>query len=156
MQIELRADDPGLGDGDILVHMGAGDAGLVALSAARNREAYSVLVGPPGIFAVSVYAAVRGITVERVLAGMPHRQYGSATYGQIRTAGFELIPTYVYGTAIEDDLMGVHYDIAIPVPQTIAANDLHDADERSQRQIEQALADPLGRLLKLFEPRQRK
>jgi hypothetical protein len=154
-EAELREDPPLDADAP-LVHMGAGDVRLAAESAIRNYSIYRGIQGAPGLLTVSVYGAIRGISVEQIVAEMPHGQYGTASHRKVANAGFDVIPTTIHGTPIPEWLMALHHDIVLPLDLDLAPEVLADPDEEATEHTCAALAEPLARLMTLFEPRERK
>jgi hypothetical protein len=95
-------------DDEVLVHMGAGAALSLIRAAINNYWAYQGIQDLDGAFTVSVYAAIGGVTEEMIVQSMPHKQYGVATFGVVRTA-FDVWPTTHVDADIDPQIKAVHF-----------------------------------------------
>jgi hypothetical protein len=145
-----------LSDGRAGSHPRASVVEAVARSAIRNCGAYNGAIDERGRFAVSVYAAVRGVSVADILLEMPHKQYATARISEVRGAGFDIIPTTIHGTHVTDRVMAVHYDIVIPVDLGLDPEALVDPSAPIAEDVAEELTGPLRDLLEIFEPRVQK
>lgn len=149
-ELELNADD------QVVIHMGEGAARSVIRSAINNYWKYKE-IRQPGVFAVSVYGAIGGVSEEMIVAAMPHRKYGTATYGQLR-ASFEVLPTTIQDADLPENIKAVHFDIVLPtggfrLPSGPGADDLTDDQLVEAGRL---LAAPVDQLLSQFVPRRSK
>jgi hypothetical protein len=153
MHLEIRPEPPLEDESLLMLHMGAGDATRTAETAFNNHDAWLPLLGR-GRFAVSAYAAVNDVVRDTVLSALPHRQYGVASAGAIRSAGFEIVATNTVGLPSPiARLQPFHYSLVVAEGFDAPALDL-DQEQRSG--VETELAAQLMPLLRLFSPRQSK
>lgn len=81
--IRLRSGERPRDDDDLLIHMGAGAADSVLNQVLRTYDDYrAVTPAGEGLFAVSVFAVVDGVSRGQILNAMPHGQHGTATYAE--------------------------------------------------------------------------
>jgi hypothetical protein len=144
---------------NVVVHMGAGDAGRVTRSAVDNYGHYRP-IHPDGLgyFAVSVFAALGTVTIEAILAGMPHGQY--ATCGADRLlANFTVLPTIVgvpFMTPEVEALQAVHFDVVLNPPRLPDLGEVDPVDDDAlAAACTDALLPEVDRLIGVFGPRQR-
>lgn len=157
--IRLRSGERPRDDDDLLIHMGAGAADSVLNQVLRTYDDYrAVTPSGEGLFAVSVFAVVDGVSRGQILSAMPHGQHGTATFGAVRRV-FELL-----ATAIEDPdmpaeiavLQPVHYDIVLPRPPETPSGRLTDLRREQRAALEQSMRPIIEEsLLPLFVPRLR-
>jgi len=155
--INLRPGDELTDDAVVLIHMGAGDPANIARGAVTNLSAYVGLREPgAGEFTISVFAATAGVSESEITGAFGHSQFGRATYGALRRAGFELLPTTIAVTGMMpaiEALQRVHFDIILDVDFAGAAV---PEDEAELAELETAVASAAAAALELFLPRQRK
>ena len=157
MTVYLRPAGDLSDDAVVLIHMGAGDPANIARGAVTNYSAYvGVRRESSGLFAVSVFAATDGVTESDITSAFGHQQFGRATYGTVRQAGFEVLPTTIeilgMVPAVEA-LQRVHFDIVLEVGYELPEV---PADASALAELEKAVADAAAAVLELFVPRQRK
>jgi hypothetical protein len=160
MTIFLRSEPPPPG-ATLLIHMGAGALDTAVAAAIRNYGEYrAVRDGSRGVFAVSVFAVIGGITEAEILAALPQRSFGRSTVDVIRRAGLDL-----FATSIDDPdlplavtaIQSAHFDVALPGlddPRLAITDPLDDEDLEAAARTH--LMPHVARLLALFEPRRRK
>lgn len=154
MAIRLRS-TLGLSDDDsVLLHMGAGAVASVLEAALRNYHAYEGAYGSvTGLFTMSVFAPVGGVTREEIFGELPQRQFGEAPFGEVRKLA-EVLPTTMEESPLPRRIAEVHYDIVLngapPVPDGVRIGDL-TLPERSI--FSAALEEHATRVLTLFQPR---
>lgn len=153
MGIVLRSSFELQDDDEVLIHMGAGAAGHVIRAALNNYRDYAA-IRPPGAFTVSVYAAIGGVSEQMIVAAMPQRQYGVATYGELRRL-FELWPTTDEDADLDDAVKEVHFDIVLPDGGYQLPPDADLSDEQVAG-VHDLLRPAVDRLLELFLPRRPK
>lgn len=132
MAVVLRPTFELTDDDTIVIHMGVGARREVVRAAIRNYHAYEGIHGRPGAFTVWVFGVTGDVTEADIVAALPQRQYGVASYGDLR-GRFELWPTTITGTAIPDRVMALHFDVLLPdqgfrLPVGSVIEDLEDAD----------------------------
>ena len=119
MIVRLRDEDANaLGEGSLLVHMGAGRPEDMIRSALRNYAAYKGLRGGGfGYFTVSTFAVAPGFDERRIVTTMRHGSFARVAAGSVRAAGFPILPTSLddVGEGDLQELQQVHYDIVLPV-----------------------------------------
>jgi hypothetical protein len=157
----ILRDEPLPEGATVLIHMGAGAVATALDAAVRHYGEYRSVTGNGlGIYAVSVFAVVGGVTEAEILDALPQRSYGHSTVGAIRDAGFELLATSMIDDAMDVAIVALqpaHFDVVLP--------ELHDARLRTNDPLDDADLETVARahlsphveqLLALFEPRRRK
>lgn len=154
MPVEMRGSLELNDDDELLVHMGAGSPDTVVATALRAFHDYEgVLPGLRGAFTVSVFGLVRGVTASEVLAEMPHKSFGVARFGDLRT-GFDVWPTTITGTAVDPRVQAVHFDIVLAKDELVPPG--HRVEDMEVVERDRVLADlrpTAANLLDLFAPR---
>lgn len=157
--IRIRDDEPLHDDDIVLIHMGAGVARDVVGAVMRNYEAYVGLGGGAGMFCVSVYGEVNGVTRDDIFAVMAHKKFGEARYGDVRTL-FTVLPTTISDPNLTSEVAALqvaHFDIVVPKPGDIDLGpgvDLGDLTDDQYEVVELRLREVIeSKLLPLFEPR---
>ena len=151
--IRLR-DEPLRRDVEVVVHMGAGDAGLITRAAVRNYGRYRP-VHPEGFgyFAVSVFAVTGTVTTDAILAAMPHGQYSTCRAEHL-LAEFTVLPTAIAEpdmTAEVAALQSVHFDVLLMPPDLLAIRHVDPIDDAVlATACAEALAGDVARLLVVF------
>ena len=157
MTVRLRSGSELDDDAVVLIHMGAGDPANIARGAVTNYSAYVGLKSASsGLFAISVFAAADDVTESDITSAFGHKQFGRATYGAVRRAGFEVLPTTIelFGmTPAVMALQRVHYDIVLHVGYDLP--ELPD-DEPALADLEGVVAGAVASVMDLFLPRERK
>lgn len=157
MTIYLRPSSELSDDAVVLIHMGAGDPANIARGAVTNYSAYvGVRRESSGLFAISVFAATDNVTETDITSAFGHKQFGRATYGAVRRAGFEVLPTTIELLGMAPGvkaLQRVHYDIVLDVRYDLP--EVPD-DEAALADLEEVVASAAARVLELFLPRERK
>lgn len=153
MSIQLR---PTLGltdDDEVLIHMGAGGANDVIKAALLNYYSYQGLAGREhGMFSVSLFAAIDGVTKEEILEELPHKRFGESRYGEIREVA-ELLPTTVDGP-FPQRIREVHYDLVLVGAESLNPDVRFDEIPATDRQAyAEALKPHVTQVLGLFLPR---
>lgn len=153
--VHLRSVSPIPDDTTLVIHMGAGAAGNLIANMLTFHDSYAGVIDEFGRFMVSVYATVDGVTQADITSAMPQKQFGTATFATIGTAGFHLYPTTIVGleTPAIADLQRVHFDIEVPATPRVSVGDLSEAEAEAVRS---ELLDPVERVLELFKPRRPK
>jgi hypothetical protein len=83
MTLVLRA-EPAPPSATLLIHMGAGALDSVVGAALRNYGEYRALGRDGlGIFAVSVFAVIEGVTEAAILDALPQSSFARATVGAV-------------------------------------------------------------------------
>jgi hypothetical protein len=149
----------------MLVHMGAGDPDSMLDTILRTVDDYAEVARhlgapQPGLCAVSVFALIRGVTHGDVFDAMPQRQFGEASYGEVR-AVFPVLPTMILDPAMPQpvrDLQSVHFDVVLPPPPALIGRRAPVADMTAadRADLRAALRPDLMTLIDLFAPRSRK
>ena len=157
MTVHLRPGGELSDDAVVLIQMGAGDPAGVARSALANYWAYvGVRDSSTGLLTISVFAATAGVSEEDITRSFKHIQFGRSTYGALRAAGFEVLPTRIAVVgmlpAIEA-LQRVHFDIVLDVGFDGA---VVPEDDSELAELEAAVIGAAAAALELFLPRQRK
>jgi hypothetical protein len=160
MPVVVRSESP-LPDATLIIHMGAGAAGTVVSAAVRNYGEYRPVTATGlGLFAVSVFAIVRGITEAQILAALPQRTFARTTVGAVVDEGFELLATSILDADLDAAIAAiqpVHHDIVMPALDDARFAHLDPIDDEDLEAKSRAhLAPHVDRLLALFGPRERK
>ena len=109
---------------------------------------------------LSVYAALKGHDIPKIVGTLPWNQYGTSSVGELR-AHFELLAT----TILDDDtpepvdpLQEVHFDVVLPVPEDgrLAVEGVLLDDDLLLATIKAWLDPHIDTFQSLFEPRQRR
>lgn len=141
--------------------MGAGAVDSVVSAAIRNYGEYRALEpNGNGLFAVSVFAVMSGVTEAQILDALPQRSFARSSAGELIASGFELLPTSIHGPDVDPVIAAiqhVHYDIGLPSLDdgrlaTLDPIDDEDLESAARRHLE----PHAERLLALFGPRLRK
>jgi hypothetical protein len=155
--VRLRSGSELNDDAVVLIHMGAGDPANIARGAVTNYSAYvGVRSASSGLFAISVFAAADDVAESDITSAFGHKQFGRATYGAVRRAGFEVLPTTIELLGMTPAVMAlqrVHYDIVLDVDYDLS--ELPD-DEAALAALEGAVAGVAASVMDLFLPRERK
>ncbi len=120
----LRAEGPP-DDTLLIVRGGPMSAEKILEHAQREQAVYSF--GRTPLASISADATVGDWTVERVLRERPwsRNSYATATAGQLRSAGFELLPTF----------QAPHYDVVLPAATLKVATTLVSVFGAAQRNL---------------------
>ena len=154
--IELRDDE--LKDDDIvLIHMGAGKELDVVRSILANYDTYRGLEGEQGMFCISVYGVVHGVTREAIFAAMDHTKFGEARYGEIKNL-VRVNPTSIYHIGAQvpsDDIQSSHYDLVLvpPVSPQLDARRISELSDEELADVRAYLGSLWGPLSDKFNPR---
>jgi hypothetical protein len=153
----LRA-EPAPPSATLLIHMGAGALDSVVRAALRNYGEYRALGRDGlGIFAVSVFAVIEGVTEAAILDALPQSSFARATVGAVTAEGFDVIATSMLDANLDQAVAAIqqaHYDIVLPAPADprLLVRDPLD-DEELEKTARDHLIPHVDRLLALFGPR---
>lgn len=165
-QITVRVGEPEHAGDSVIIHMGAGDAQLLAQTIVQNYDDFRPLAeaispgrsGARGLLGVSVYGLVNGVTETEVLGAMPHGKYGTAQFSEIAGA-YQVVPTVVTKDGQSDAVVALqraHFTLVLPHPD-VALPDSMAVSEAPDEIIDTfllAVASELEvRLLPLLAPR---
>jgi hypothetical protein len=159
--VRLRAGGLPLDDTTMVVHMGAGDRSRLLATTIDTYDEYRQLRDDGyGYFALSVFAAHAGYTVEAICDALPWRSYGTCRADRLREH-FSLLATTILapdGTPA-GELQAVHYDVVLPHPDDerllVPGALAHDENggTRLLAAVESFLAPSVETFASLFEPR---
>jgi len=139
---------------------GAGANDNLRDKAIRSYDDYRGITTSAGLFVLSVYAALKGHDIPKIVGTLPWNQYGTSSVGELR-AHFELLAT----TILDDDtpepvdpLQEVHFDVVLPVPEDgrLAVEGVLLDDDLLLATIKAWLDPHIDTFQSLFEPRQRR
>lgn len=105
-------------DSDVLIHMGTGDQARLDPILERSITGYQdykgILPTRPtrGIFAVSTFGAVAGVSERDITGAMRQNRFARASYGELK-GDFSVYPTSM-DAGLDPAIMAVHFDIALP------------------------------------------
>jgi hypothetical protein len=152
MAIRLREDELPPDGATVIVHLGAGAHNNLRDKAIRSYDDYRDVTESGGLFALSVYAALKGHEVREIVGTMPWNQYGTCSVGELR-AYFELLAT----TILDDPLQEVHFDVVLPglEDERLAVEGALLDDVELLATVETWLDPHVDTFRSLFEPRQR-
>ncbi len=137
-------------DSDILIHMGTGDPARFDPILDRCITGYQDYRGilpnrlTRGIFAVSTFGAVAGVSQSDITRALKQNKFARATYGELKD-DFEIYPTSM-DAGVEPTVMAVHFDIALP-DDDCTLIDAHASDALPES-VEQFLTELLRPRLK--------
>jgi len=143
---------------DVLIHMGTGDGARLDLILGRSITGYQdyrgLLPDRPdrGIFAVSTFGAVAGISDRDITRALKQNKFARAAYGDLKD-DFAIYPTSME-TGLDMSVMAVHFDIALP-DDDCTPIDAHLSDalpEDVERMLMDVLRPRLKSLLDRFHP----
>lgn len=145
----------------LIIHMGAGAVEAVVNAAVRNYGDYrAVGADGLGVFAVSVFAVLDGVTETEIVAALPQRSFARSTVGAVSNEGFRLLATTLDDPDLAPEIVAiqrVHFDIVLP---DLADARLRELDPLDDETLEATARSHLGphveRLLSLFGPREHK
>jgi hypothetical protein len=158
MAIRLREDELPPDGATVIVHLGAGAHNNLRDKAIRSYDDYRDVTESGGLFALSVYAALKGHEVREIVGTMPWNQYGTCSVGELR-AYFELLATTILDDALQpvDPLQEVHFDVVLPglEDERLAVEGALLDDVELLATVETWLDPHVDTFRSLFEPRQR-
>ena len=158
LAISLR-DEPLPSGAHVVVHMGAGDPVRLVQTAVNNYGYYrSIHPDSLGYFAVSVFAVLGSVTIDTILAGMPHGQYATCRSDRL-LAAFQVLPTIISTPAMTGEaaaLQNVHFDVVLAPPDPAALAEIDPIDDDTLAvTCTNALLSEAHRLTRTFDSRHR-
>jgi len=141
-------------DTTVLLHLGSSDERSFKKkldNLLRGHDGWIGVLDDAGRFAVSAYA-LNQVDEVTILRQMRHGQYGRSTVGDVRDAGYRMLPTSITlarGDNLIRDLQPYHYSILLRT-SGLQIRLLDEPDELEQ--AKQFIKPDLRRLLGLFEP----
>jgi hypothetical protein len=158
MRLEIIPRDPAevADDATLLVRFNDDvDITAVLRLALTNAPAYGVLPGyeDAGALTVSVFLVTGESEAMTLAAGTGFDRYGLATAGEIRRAGFDVLPTTVLEDGAPLPFADRHADVVVgPYPPGYPAYTAQ-VPKQLRRFIRQAALPEFERAVRLFDPR---
>lgn len=161
VEVALRRVEPQLQDADLVVHFGpdaSQNAKRVADTAIANRFRYSELLSELGIapdewLPVSVFATSDGYTLDELVAALPSRFFGTASYAKVSAAGYRLVPTDILVDGEPAPFSAVHFDALVPLGRVRIPDDYDERPKQEQKQLRAVALEPVRSFMHLFDPR---
>jgi len=155
--ISIREDQ--LDDDDLVfIHMGSGSLEAASKAVINNYEDYRGLITDNGLFCLSVFGIINGVTAESVFRAMPQKQYGAAEYGQIKHL-VTALPTTIADPDASPEIQKIqraHFDLVLPIGDEYLSRALSDLSDKQYQALVTKVEHALERLLPYFTPRVRK
>lgn len=160
MTITIR-DEPSPTPATLIIHMGAGAVESVVSAAVKNYGDYrSVGANGLGMFAVSVFAVLDGVTETEIVEALPQRSFARSTIGAVTDAGFAVLATTIDDPDLAPEIIAiqrVHFDVMLPHLTDIRIEELDPLDDETLEAVARDhLVPHAERLLALFGRREHK